>query len=101
MNEDLFASCMITNKGNRKVREAVQLYIHDMVASITRPIRELKAFELVEIDASQSKKVEFKIGAPELGFVHNDLKHYPEAGKFKLWIAPSSVTGEAVEFELL
>ena len=101
MNEDLFASCIITNKGNRKVREAVQLYIHDMVASITRPIRELKAFELVEIDAGQSKKVEFKIGAPELGFVHNDLKHYPEAGKFKLWIAPSSVTGEAVEFELL
>jgi beta-glucosidase len=101
MNDDLVASCVITNKGNRKICEVVQLYIHDMVASITRPIRELKGFELVEIDAGQSKKITFKIGAPELGFVHNDLRNYPEVGKFKLWIAPSSVTGDAVEFELI
>lgn len=100
-NGSLDASVTITNKGKRKITEVVQLYIHDKVASITRPIRELKGFKLVEIDAGESIEVSFEITPADLAFVHKDLKTNAEIGAFLLWIAPSSVSGEAIEFELI
>lgn len=101
MGGKIIASTTITNKGKRKITEVVQLYINDKAASITRPIRELKGFKLVELAAGASKEVSFEIEPSDLAFVHYDLKTRAEIGGFKLWIAPSSVMGDAVEFELV
>ncbi|MCA0372750.1 MAG: beta-glucosidase BglX [Proteobacteria bacterium] len=95
------ASATITNKGKRTVKEVVQLYINDNVASLTRPVRELKGFKLIELAPGESKEVSFEISATDLAFINHDLQRRAEKGGFTLWIAPSSVTGEAVGFELV
>lgn len=95
------ASATITNKGKRTVKEVVQLYINDNVASLTRPVRELKGFKLVELAPGESKEVSFEISATDLAFINHDLQRRAEKGGFTLWIAPSSVTGEAAGFELV
>jgi len=79
----------------------VQLYINDNVASLTRPVRELKGFKLIELAPGESKEVSFEISATDLAFINHDLQRRAEKGGFTLWIAPSSVTGEAVGFELV
>jgi beta-glucosidase len=100
-NDTLKISANIKNIGNRKVTEIVQLYIHDKVASITRPIRELKGFEMVELAAGESKLIEFEINASDLAFVQKDLKSRAETGEFTLWVAPNCISGVGVDFELM
>lgn len=95
------ASATITNKGKRKITEVVQLYINDNVASLTRPVRELKGFKLIELAPGDSKEVSFEISATDLAFINHDLQRRAEKGGFTLWIAPSSVTGEPIGFELV
>jgi beta-glucosidase len=91
----------ITNRGNRMVTEVVQLYVHDVVASLVRPVRELKGFKVVELAPNETQSVEFTISPDDLRFVNADLKWVAEAGKFRVWIAPSAVTGTPASFELL
>ena len=78
--------------------EVVQLYIRDLAASITRPVRELKAFRRVALAPGQSKAVTFTLRRADLLFVGTELKPTVEPGRFQLWIAPSAqadgVSGE-------
>jgi beta-glucosidase len=85
----------ITNTGKRAGEEVVQLYIHDRVASLTRPVRELKGIRKLSIEAGQSAEATFTLSRKDLEFVGRDLKWIAEPGVFDVWIAASSAQGVA------
>ncbi len=83
-------SVKITNTGKVKGKEVAQLYIHDEYASVTRPIRELKGFELIELEPRESKTIEFKLTEKELGFYNNKGEFLVEPGKFNVFVGGDS-----------
>ena len=94
-------SATVTNTGKRACEELVQLYIRDRVASITRPVRELKAFRKVALAPGQSEKVSFNLTRAQLEFLGRDLRPTVEPGLFDAWIAPSAqAEGAHGTFEL-
>jgi beta-glucosidase len=100
MTDRIAVTATVANTGPRAGDEVVQLYIHDVVASHTRPIRELKGFQRVSLAAGQSKQVRFTLARDDLRF-WMDGKWVVEPGTFHLWVATSSVGGEQKAFELL
>lgn len=90
MNGTLQVSAQITNRGPRAAEEVAQLYIHDKAASITQPVRELKAFRKVALNPGESKTVTFTLTSADLGFLDAAGRPTVEAGEFDLWIAPSA-----------
>ena len=100
MNGELKASCSITNISNVDGIEIVQLYTRDVAASITRPIKELKGFQRIELKAGESKEVTFTITAKDLEFFNGE-KYLTETGSFNLWIAKDSDSGDFVSFEIV
>lgn len=86
----LTVSAIVTNRSTRPAEELVQFYIQDIAASVTRPVRELKAFRKVALAAGASERVAFKLTAEELAFLGSDMRMRLEDGKFKVWIAPSA-----------
>ena len=100
MDDQLTAACIITNTGNVAAEEIVQLYVRDLVGSITRPIKELKGFQKIALQPGESKEITFTIAPKDLEF-HNGEAYVIEPGKFNLWIAKDSDTGNAKEFVLV
>ncbi len=94
------ATVEVRNTGTRPVEEVVQLYIRDMAASVTRPVRELKGFRKVTLAPGEAQRIRFTIARKDLTFVGSDLTWQAEAGAFDLWIAPSSAAGRPVRFML-
>ncbi|HEX8402690.1 MAG TPA: beta-glucosidase BglX [Allosphingosinicella sp.] len=92
---------VIRNRGEREATELVQLYIRDRAASITRPVRQLKAFRHVTLAPGASERIAFQLRREDLLFLGRDLGWTVEPGLFDLWIAPSSETGLHGTFELL
>ncbi|WP_375289030.1 beta-glucosidase BglX [Qipengyuania sp.] len=84
------ASATITNTGRRAGEEVVQLYVRDLVGSVTRPVQELKGFEKIMLQPGESRSVTFTIRPEDLAFTRADMSHGWEPGEFRLWIAPSS-----------
>ena len=89
-NQSIQASVTVTNSGNYDGAEVVQLYIRDMVGSITRPVKELKGFQKVMLKKGESKKVTFNITPENLKFYNGDLKYDWEAGEFDIMIGTNS-----------
>ncbi|WP_294245460.1 beta-glucosidase BglX [uncultured Chryseobacterium sp.] len=89
-NQTVQASVTITNSGNYDGAEVVQLYIRDMVGSITRPVKELKGFQKVMLKKGESKKVTFDITPENLKFYNGDLKYDWEPGEFDIMIGTNS-----------
>ena len=89
-NETITATIQVTNSGKYDGAEVVQLYIRDLVGSITRPVRELKGFKKIFLKAGESKTVSFKITADLLRFYDYDLKQVTEPGEFDIFIGGSS-----------
>lgn len=89
-NQTLTASVSIANTGKRNGKEVVQLYIRDLVGSITRPVKELKGFKKIEINAGETKTVSFSITPEDLKFYNSDLKFDWESGDFEIMIGTSS-----------
>lgn len=89
-NKTLEASIEITNTGNYDGAEVAQLYIRDLVGSITRPVKELKGFQKVFLKKGETKKVTFKITPNDLKFYNNDLKYNWESGDFEIMIGTNS-----------
>lgn len=87
------ASVTITNTGTRTGTEVVQLYVRDVVASVTRPVRELKAFQRVSLQPGEARRVYFNVSLHTLGFTGLDLRYRVESGEFKVWIGPDSSRG--------
>lgn len=94
------AAVTVTNTGKRDGAEVVQLYIRDLVGSITRPVRELKGFEKVLLRAGESKTVSFKITPELLRFYDYDLNHVAEPGDFDLFIGGSSQAARTARITL-
>jgi beta-glucosidase len=89
-NQTLTASVTITNTGSREGKEVVQLYIRDVVGSITRPVKELKGFQKIDLKAGESKTVTFNITTSDLKFYNSDLKYDWEAGDFVIMVGGNS-----------
>ncbi|GAA4273069.1 beta-glucosidase BglX [Aquimarina gracilis] len=90
--EEITVSVTVTNTGKRKGKEVVQLYIQDLIGSLTRPIKELKGFELIELEPGQSKEVSFVITQETIQFYTANKKWEAEPGDFKIFIGGSSNT---------
>ena len=90
----------VTNTGKRASDEVVQLYIHDVVSSVTRPISELKGFRPIHLKAAESKKVELAIGAGELSFHDEGMKRVVEPGRFEVMVGGSSADVKKVDLEV-
>lgn len=84
------ASVTVTNTGNVDATEIVQLYIRDLVASVSRPVKELKGFERITLKAGESRKVTFAITPEMLKFYNYDLKYVLEPGDFNIMVGPNS-----------
>ncbi|MDY1009706.1 glycoside hydrolase family 3 N-terminal domain-containing protein [Sphingomonas sp. CFBP9019] len=92
----------IGNSGTRAAEEVVQLYIRDLAASVTRPVRELKAFRRVALKPGERQVVSFTLRRDDLLFIGQDLVPTVEPGRFCLWIAPSAqAEGVSGEFQLV
>ncbi len=90
----------VTNTGTRDGKEVVQLYIRDLVASVTRPVKELKAFEKVFIKAGETKTVTFYLTNEDLSFYKSDLSFGSEPGKFHVFVGTNSRDVKKAEFTL-
>lgn len=97
-NGQIEASVILKNSGKVKGKEVVQLYLHDQFASVTRPVRELKGFELVELAAGESKKISFTIGPEMLEFYSANRKWEAEPGTFTIYIGTNSATKRKANF---
>ena len=96
VNGSVTASVTVTNTGDRDGDEIVQLYIHDIYATSTRPVKELKGFKKVHIAAGQSAQVDFTITADELSYYNHDLKWVCDPGDFEIFVSPDSRQGDPV-----
>jgi beta-glucosidase len=98
--EPVKVSVEVTNSGNYDGKEVVQLYIHDVAASLARPVKELKGFELIELKKGETKTVTLTLTDKELGFYDNDGNYLVESGTFKIRVGGSSDKGLESSFEL-
>lgn len=90
INGEITAKVLVTNTGNRDGAEVVQLYIRDLVGSVTRPVKELKGFQKIFLKAGESKEVTFKITPELLKFYDYDLNYVCEPGDFDVMIGGNS-----------
>jgi beta-glucosidase len=96
----LRVSVDLSNVGPREGEEIAQLYVRDLVGSLTRPVRELKAFRKVALKPGETRTVEFEVPVGSLGFHGRDLRYAVEPGQFRLWIGSDSQSGLTAEFEV-
>ncbi|WP_053969804.1 beta-glucosidase BglX [Mangrovimonas sp. ST2L15] len=96
----VLVSFELKNIGDLDGKEVVQVYIQDVFASITRPVKELKGFELVSLKAGESKTLNFILTDKELGFYNNQGEFLVEPGDFKVFVGGSSNTVLESEFNL-
>lgn len=90
LNDQIEVSIAITNTGKYDGEEIVQLYLRDVVGSIARPVKELKDFKKIKIEAGQSQTIKFIIDREKLSFFNQQLKWVAEPGEFDLMIGASS-----------
>ena len=103
MNPDgsLTVTCTVTNTGKREGTETAQLYIRDHVASLIRPVRELRGFKQLTLKPGESRQVTFTIEPEMLKFYVNDNTRVLEPGQFSVWVAPDSNLGNPATFNLV
>jgi len=94
-------SADITNSGEEQATEVAQLYIRDLFASATRPVKELKGFKRVTLDPGETKTVSFQLNAKDCGFYGPENEFVVEPGDFKVWIGWDSAHGLEGEFKII
>jgi beta-glucosidase len=94
------ASVDVQNTSDRAGEEVVQLYTRDLVASVARPVKELKGFQRIALAPGEKKTVEFELKPEDLRFWNREMKFVTEPGTFNLWIGPNSAEGLETHFEL-
>jgi beta-glucosidase len=99
-DDQITVTVKVSNVGNFDGAEIVQLYIRDMVGSVTRPVLELKGFQRIDLKAGDSRDVSFTIGRKELTFLRRDMAWGTEPGKYKAFVGPSSGDLQSADFEL-
>ena len=98
--EPVIVSIDVTNVGERDGEEIVQLYIRDMVSSVTRPRKELKDFKKISLAKGETKKVQFTLTAEKLQFYNIDMKRVVEPGTFEVMVGKSSVDFLSEKFDV-
>ncbi len=93
-------SANVTNTGSVDADEVVQLYTHQKVGSVARPVRELKGFKRVHLKAGETAAVSFVLKREDLAFWNQEMKFVAEPGAFQAWIAPDSASGTPTGFSL-
>lgn len=102
LNDDsLSVAIDLANTGTYAAEEVVQLYVRDKVASITRPVKELKAFKRVAVKPGETKKVFFSLDVRQLGFYNAQGDYLIEPGDFQLWVGGSSDSGLTHDFSII
>jgi len=86
-------SVEVVNTGDRPGDEVAQLYVRDLVAGVTRPVRELKGFRRISLKPGESQRVTFTLGPEHLGFYDRHMEYVVEQGTFTVWVGPSSAQG--------
>ncbi len=99
-NGELTVTVELTNTGSRTATEVVQLYVKDQVGSVTRPVRELKAFRRVELAAGRTETLTFTLTEKDLSFYRRDMTYGSEPGRFTVFVGGDSRTENSVEFTL-
>ncbi|NGM63747.1 beta-glucosidase BglX [Sphingobacterium sp. SGR-19] len=99
-DEKITATVTVTNSGNYDGEEVVQLYIRDLVGSVTRPVKELKGFQKIFLKKGESRDVVFEIDVEDLKFYNNALEFVAEPGDFKLFIGTNSSDVKETNFSL-
>ena len=99
-DDSITVTLTLANTGKYDGTEVVQVYIRDLVGSITRPVKELKAFERVSLKAGESRNLELRIPVSDLAFYGLDGMKKVEAGDFQLWVAGDSASGEPLAFKV-
>ena len=94
----LSASVMVTNQGKRAGATIIQLYLHDPVASVSRPVMELKGFQKVRLEPGESQRIQFSIDQQDVSFWNPQMKWVAEPGQFDLMIGTDSVHTQRTEF---
>ncbi len=98
--DTLTVTVKVTNTGSRDGDEVIQLYVRDLIGSVTRPVKELKAFERVSIGAGATKTVTFEVPCNQLGFHNAESKYVVEPGAFKVFVGPNAAEGLEADFEI-
>ncbi|NLF31135.1 MAG: glycosyl hydrolase [Planctomycetes bacterium] len=91
----------VTNAGDVTGDEIVQVYVRDVVASLTRPVKELKAFQRVTIAPGETRELTFEIPAASLGFTNARMQYVVEPGRFEVQVGPSSAEGLVGSFQVV
>ena len=96
----LTVSVEVENTGRRAGDEVVQLYIRDLVASMSRPVKELKGFQRVSLQPGEKRRVEFVLGQEHLGFWNRELRYVVEPGEFRVMVGSNSVDVIEAKFDV-
>ncbi|MDF1611483.1 glycoside hydrolase family 3 N-terminal domain-containing protein [Stygiobacter electus] len=100
-DESLIVSVEVKNTGSREGQEVVQLYIRDLVGSVTRPVKELKDFAKINLKPGETKKVEFTITPDKLKFYDINMNYVVEPGDFKVFVGTNSVDVKEASFKVI
>lgn len=99
--EKLKVTIKVKNTGNYDGKEVVQLYIRDVVGSVSRPMKELKGFQKIFLKKGEEKQVTFEIGIDDLKFYNSDLQFVAEPGNFEVFVGTNSDVSDKIGFELV
>jgi beta-glucosidase len=97
----LTVSVELENVGKRAGDEVVQLYVRDMAASVTRPVKELRGFERVTLRPGEKRRIEFALAPEHLGFYNRDMRFVVEPGAFKVFVGNNSVDVIEASFDVV
>jgi beta-glucosidase len=101
VTDTVTATVTVTNTGSREGTEVVQLYVRDEVASVSRPVRELKAFRRIALRPGESRAVELRVAVRDLWFYGLDMKPVVEPGTFRVFVGSNSIEGLEASFECI
>jgi beta-glucosidase len=99
-HDELAVSVEVTNRGSRPGSELVQLYLRDLVGSLTRPVCQLAGFQHLQLQPGETRCLSFNITEPMLAFTRADGSWGTEPGRFQVWVGPHSAAGLCGEFRL-
>jgi len=97
---EIVVTAQVTNTGDRAGTTVAQCYVRDVVASVARPVRELKGFERVSLEAGQSKTILFRLGPQEVSYLDDNGHEVLEPGRFQVWVGGDSNTDLGADFEI-
>lgn len=98
--ESLLVTVEVKNTGEYSGEEVVQLYVRDLVGEVSRPLKELKAFEKILLEPGEKKRVTFSLTEEQLRYYHSDLRFESDAGEFEVFVGASSVDVQKQKFTL-